>query len=289
MIERIGLRQGRRHAQQNRSRHRQIEREQGQRIFHHRHRRFRQLLLKCQRFRSGNLFFKAFGRNFLPGRKSQGIFKGQHLPAFPVNLFFRQRTFLNCRHHSVDFLLQIPGSQQHIVACCQRLGTDIFMPCNSFHFQGIRHHQSMEMQLIDQRMHNHFFRNGSRLFAQGRRMQMPHHHPTDARFNGFLEGIQLHTVQSATIEIQFRQCFMRVDFRISVPRKMLTHRHHPPCFQAGGISHHLPSHLPGLTSERPKVDDRIIRIVIHIGHRGKIDLYSNQSALAGHFFSISIK
>ena len=43
------------------------------------------------------------------------------------------------------------------------------------------------------------------------------------------------------------------------------------------------------TAERAGTDDRVIGVGVHIGHRGKIDLYSNQSALAGHFFSISIK
>ena len=117
---------------------------------------------------------------------------------------------------------------------------------------------------------------------------MPYHHTAQPGPYRFFKRIQFHAVQTFTRKRQDRQCLMGIHIRISMSRKMLTNRKNTSTFQTTGISNHLIRHTHRVLTKRTIIDNRILRIDIHIRHRGKIDLYTKLTALTSHFTAILI-
>ena len=74
-----------------------------------------------------------------------------------------------------------------------------------------------------------------------------------------------------------------------MPREMLADRQNAATLQPTGIGHHLTSHFHRILSERARIDDRIFRIDIHIGHRSEIDLHPYLTALPSHLTPVFIQ
>ena len=118
---------------------------------------------------------------------------------------------------------------------------------------------------------------------------MSHHYPSDASLYSLTKRIKFDAIQTGTVEVQFRQSLVRINFRISMSGKMFAYRQHSPIFQSSCIRYHFISHPLRVTTERTKINYRIQRIVIHICHRGKIHLHPHRMTLTGHLLAISIQ
>ena len=67
---------------------------------------------------------------------------------------------------------------------------------------------------------------------------------------------------------------MRINIRIPMPRKVLADRKYTTILQPFGVGNNLVRHIERTFTEGTGIDDRILRVDIHIRHRSKVDLYT---------------
>ena len=222
----------------------------------------------------------------------EGILIHQHLAASCRNLALGEFAALHRRKYRLHLLFESTGHQQQVVACLQSLQADTLMGRNTLHGKCIRKHQPPETQFVFQQTGNNLRRerSGQSLPAfEGRNLQMAHHNATQPRPDDLLKGIQFHTIQTYTSEVQHRQRLMGVHVCVAVSREVLAHGEHTAVFQPFGIRHHLARHVLRVLAERAGVDDGILRIDVHIRHRRKVHLHTHLAALPRHFATVFIE
>ena len=82
---------------------------------------------------------------------------------------------------------------------------------------------------------------------------------------------------------------MRVHIRITMTWKMLAHRKYATFFQSTGIGYYFIGHISRTFSKRTGIDNRVLRVDIHIRHRSKVNLHTEFPTLPGHLTTIFIK
>ena len=209
-----------------------------------------------------------------------------------VNVGNRQLAPLHAIQHGIHVLTQAARHQQQVVARLQGLQAECAGLADALHGQCIGEHQSAKAQLVAQQSAYHVARERrgpSLLRLQHGHFQVPHHHAAQSGTYGLAEGIEFDAVQPLPAEGQRGQGLVRVHVRIAVAGKVLAHRQHTAVFQPTGIGQHLARHVSGVFAEGTGVDDRIARIDIDVGHRGKVDLHAQLAALARYFQSVLVE
>ena len=103
---------------------------------------------------------------------------------------------------------------------------------------------------------------------------MSDHHTAQSGTDRFFKRMELYTVQTFASEGKYRKCFVRVYIRITMSGEVLADGKYASAFQAGSISYYLIRHPYGIFTKGTGIDDRILRVDIHIRHRSKVDLYT---------------
>ena len=119
-------------------------------------------------------------------------------------------------------------------------------------------------------------------------IQMSHHDAIYACIDGLLERIKLNAVHAGTCEIQRRERLVRVHIRIAMPREMFSYCYHTASLQALHIGYDLARHVGRVFPEGARIDHWVIRVVVHIGHRGEVHCDAKFAHLAGTLQSVGI-
>ena len=96
---------------------------------------------------------------------------------------------------------------------------------------------------------------------------MSSHHRAGPRANCRLEGNELDGIQPLAIRRHQRQFHVRIHRGVPVARKMFCCGHGPVFFHPAHELRHKLRHALRIFAERADIDDGIVRVAVHIGHR----------------------
>ena len=110
---------------------------------------------------------------------------------------------------------------------------------------------------------------------------MRRHHRADALIDGSLERRKLDRLEALRCDVENRHLEMRIGRDIAVSRKVFCGRDQSVFLCAADVRPHEGRNLRRIFAERANIDDRIERIVLHVGDRVEIDAYSDGPRLLG--------
>ncbi len=108
---------------------------------------------------------------------------------------------------------------------------------------------------------------------------MSRHHRLGAGVDPDPKRRQLDAVEASPVVMDHRQAEMRIDVCIAVAREMLQRRQHAARREPLGIRAGQLAHPHRILTERPGIDHRVARVVVHIGHRGEVDMHPDGAGL----------
>ena len=97
------------------------------------------------------------------------------------------------------------------------------------------------------------------------------------------ERLQLHRLDAIVIGIQPRERQMAILGRVAVPGEMLSRHQHGILsirMRAGDVSLNEARYLSRVLAKRSNVDDRIVGVVIDVGHRGEQPVDAHRARVA---------
>ena len=113
-------------------------------------------------------------------------------------------------------------------------------------------------------------------------MQVPHHHHFHAFRYLISERKQFHRVKSFTVKRQYRQCFVRIHFCITMPREMLRASNDTAILHAFHVCTSIGSHFVSVFSKRTSVYHRVLWIDIYVHYGRIVDMDIHHLALFRH-------
>ena len=115
---------------------------------------------------------------------------------------------------------------------------------------------------------------------------MTYHQTSTASFYQATEGQEFHAIQTGTVVTKLGQSKVRVLLCVTMTGEVLADSQHTTSLQPTTIGQHTVGHLLSSFAKRALVDDGIQGIGIDIGHRSKVNVYTQEAHLSGHLLSI---
>ena len=158
------------------------------------------------------------------------------------------------------------------------------------HVQRIGEDQTAEPELLREHM-VHRQAEGARQPARGvdgRHFEVGHHHGGKTFIHQALEGIELQGIEACPRVCDERQAQVAVHVGIAVPGEVLRRGNDTTVLQATHISDCFARHVLAVLTEAAVVDDRVRRVVVHVGHWAEAHVHAKAlhltCDLAAHAF-----
>ena len=185
-------------------------------------------------------------------------------------------------------IFRIYWHQHHVDAGHYRLvshavGMDALI--RAFHLHRIAENDAVEAHLFFQKPSHHVLRYRRREVLHrlnGRHVKMSDHSTCHALIYQIFKWIEFNTLQIFQFLVDLWQRLVRVVFRVAVTRKMLHRRQHSVVLKCQRILSSTFGHSLRVGAEAAHPDDRILRLVVDVDIRRKVDIYSNSAALLGN-------
>ena len=221
------------------------------------------------------------------------IFVSQDLLAAFINHLLGKGSTGNGTLHCCNFIVDILGHEQHVVAGQQRIDTGRALEHlgRPLHVQRIGEDKAVKAQFVTQeRGHTVRRQAGGRLAPlNSRYQQMGGKNTAQSRIDKFAERHQFAGVDFLQGLVDDRQRLVRVLTRRAMTRKVLSHSHHAAIFQASRKSDGMACHQFGALAKGAVADNGVQRVIVHVEHRCEIHLNAHAAALTGYLTAVVVE
>ena len=154
----------------------------------------------------------------------------------------------------------------------------------SGHVERVGHHDSLKSefmleQVADDRRRSCGHTIGVRF--ESRNSNVRHHDRIDSRRDGLAEGRQFHRIQARPVSGDLGHAEVGIGRGIAMAGKMFGRSHHSAGARSPDVRRHEISHLPGILTERARIDNWVRRIGVHVGVGKEIPVHADGAGLLG--------
>ena len=206
----------------------------------------------------------------------------QQPPHTRIDLRPRDLTQLHCPQQTVVGPIEIRWKLQQILPCFYRIHrrSACRIPVSrriqlrqSMHLHRIGNDYPFEREALPQQPRHHLVRdcrNLVRIRLQCWKRHVRNHHRIRSRLDARRKRRQLHRIQPLGRCIHPRHLQVRIRVRIAMPGKVFQRRQHPTLMRPAYVRGHHRRHRRRVLPKGSRVDNRVLRIDLHIRDRIKV-------------------
>ena len=233
------------------------------------------------------------GINVLARGQVQSILIAQNFLASLVDNALAQFPVGDGSLDGCDFVIDVLGHEQHIVACQQSVDARRTLKHlgGTLHVEGIGEDETVKVQLVAQHIVHTARRQACRCrtSVDGGYQQVGGEDAAQSGIDKTAEGHQFAGVDFLNGFVDDGQCLVGVFTRVAMTREVLAHCHHASVLQTARKGDGMACHQFGTLAEGTVADDGVQRIIIHVKHWSKVHLDAHAAALACHLTTVFIE